>query len=121
MKLFKRNYNDKTVDGDYLKSADTVSRPTAILYILLIILVISAVVFCLFVSGKWIYKTVTSKDKSTTTQSTSENNVDKSTTDNSASGSNSTNQNSNTNGTNQSTPTPAQTPTKIPNTGPEDE
>ncbi len=124
MNLFRKNNNDKSVNGDYLKSADTVGRPAAALYVIIIVLVISAVVFSLFISGKWIYNTVSSKDKSNTSQKDENKTVDNPTTENSSNNSNNTDQNTNAPGTtsqSQITPAPVQTPTKIPNTGPQDE
>ena len=68
--------------------------------------------------------TISSKDKSSTSQKDENKTVDNPTTENSSNNSNNTDQNTNAPGTtsqNQTTPAPLQTPTKIPNTGPQDE
>ncbi|MCA9348720.1 hypothetical protein KC878_01075 [Candidatus Saccharibacteria bacterium] len=59
----------------YLKSTDTVSRPTAIIMSLLTFLAVFAVVLSLFLGGKWLYdrQNNNSSSSTSTTQSTSSN------------------------------------------------
>ena len=131
MAWFRKNPNDLT--DDYLKSADTVSRPAAVLYILVIVLLVGAVAFSLFITGRWIYKSVSSNNKNngpTTTQivpndnnsgsTTSTTNNNGNTASNNTSGSSNT-QNSTNTATQSSSTSTVTTPTKIPNTGPEEE
>ena len=46
----------KNVTDDYLQTTDTVSRPMALIFTLLIVFVVGAVAFSLFLGGRWLFQ-----------------------------------------------------------------
>jgi hypothetical protein len=62
MSWFKRT-DDPTVKDDYLQTTDTVSRPMALVFTVLIVLVMAAVVFSLFWGGRWLFQHLDGSDQ----------------------------------------------------------
>lgn len=62
MSWFNRKKNPyNNVTNDYLQATDTVSRPLSVIFVILMIFVIAAVVFSLFLGGRWLYQNPTAK------------------------------------------------------------
>ena len=55
MSLFKKR-QPKQQQIDYLQTTDTVSRPLATVFMILMVIVLSAAVFSIFVGGRWLYE-----------------------------------------------------------------
>jgi len=125
MALFNKRKDDK-LEVDYLQTTDTVGRPTAVLFSIIMVVVLAAAVFSLFLGGRWLYEHLDGSDQATTevvvnpitvvppTASNSSNNgaTGSSTTSNGG-GTSSTSPSSTQSGTTTST----QTSTSIPATG----
>lgn len=78
MKLFgwlKKPKNKLDVK-QYIKDANAVSRPTVILFTLAILFICAAVVFSLFLGGRWIYRRATSDDSNQASTEQVESNED---------------------------------------------
>ena len=82
MKLFNKKQKNMSDAEAYLRSTDTVSRPTAILMSLVAFLVVFAVVFSLFLGGKWLYdrysdnETTVKVDETTQNETSNNDNAD---------------------------------------------
>lgn len=130
MSWFRKKNSYANPTNDYLTSPDTVGRPLAIVFIVLMVFILAAVVFSLFLGGRWLYKNLDGKSNTTTTvvteqsqQDTSNQTSGQGTTGGSNSGT-SSNQNTTTTSPSPTTSTtnvPQPTPTSLPNTGPEPE
>lgn len=130
MSWFRKKNSYANPTNDYLTSPDTVGRPLAIVFIVLMVFVLAAVIFSLFLGGRWLYKNLDGKSTTTTTVVTEQSQTD---TSNQTNGQGSTSGSNNSTGTNQNTttaPSPPSTstttvsqptPTSLPNTGPEPE
>lgn len=66
MSWFKRSKNPYATD-DYLQTAETVSRPMAVLYTIIMVFVVGALAFSVFFGGRWLYEHLDGSNKSTTT------------------------------------------------------
>ena len=62
MSWFKRT-KDPLVTDDYLQTAETVSRPMAIIYTIVMVFVVGALAFSLFFGGRWLYQNLDGSDK----------------------------------------------------------
>lgn len=126
MALFNKRKDDK-LEIDYLQTIDTVGRPTAALFSIIMVVVLAAAVFSLFLGGRWLYQHLDGSDQPTTevvvnpvtvvppsASSTSNNGATGSSGTNSSAGSSSTTSSTQQSGTASST----QTSTSIPATGP---
>lgn len=60
--------NDQPVTNDYLRSADTVNRPASLLMLFIIILVLTAIAYSLFMGGRWLYNNINGKNNTSTNQ-----------------------------------------------------
>lgn len=68
MSLFSKSGNSKQKQKtDYLQTTDTVNRPTAVLFTIIMVAVLAAAVFSLFLGGRWLYQHLDGSDKPTTT------------------------------------------------------
>lgn len=56
---------------NYIKATDNVSRPIAILLSLAAIIIIAALIFALFLGGRWVYNRISGNDEPTTSQTDS--------------------------------------------------
>jgi cytoskeletal protein RodZ len=110
MAWFKRD--PVTSAGEYIKSADSVSRPMAVILSMIVFLVIAAAVFVIFLSIRWVYDRFNSNNKPTTTSQQSSNLAPV------ASPSPAKTSSSNSKTTTQTTSATTQTPVTTPNTGP---
>ena len=66
MSWFKRT-NNSNIEDDYLQTTETVSRPLAIIFTIIIVLVMSAAVFSLFLGGRWLFENLDGSNEPTTT------------------------------------------------------
>lgn len=73
MAWFRRSTNQNNT-GDYLQATDTVNRPAGIFSILLTGLLVAALVFGLYMGGKWLYNRINSSKNTTPTAITDTNN-----------------------------------------------
>jgi hypothetical protein len=137
MSWFNRNKNPyANGTDDYLKSTDTVSRPLAVVFVILIVFVIAAVAFSLFLGGRWLYKNLDGKSTSSTETITIQGDASQTNTSNSGqstsgsstpastppASSTATATPGSTSATTSATPaTSTQAPSALPNTGPEPE
>lgn len=62
MSWFKRTSNSQVQD-DYLQTTDTVSRPMATIFTIIIVLVLAAVAFSLFLGGRWLFQNLDGSNK----------------------------------------------------------
>ena len=69
MSWFKRTKNPYGTD-DYLQTAETVSRPMAIVYTIVMVFVVGALAFSIFFGGRWLYQNLdgTNQTKTTVTE-----------------------------------------------------
>lgn len=65
MALFNKRKDDK-LEIDYLQTTDTVGRPTAALFSIIMVVVLAAAVFSLFLGGRWLYQHLDGSDQPTT-------------------------------------------------------
>lgn len=65
-----KNDNDLhgNVTDDYLRTTDTVSRPMALVYTLLIVFVVGALAFSIFLGGRWLYQNLDGSNESQTVE-----------------------------------------------------
>lgn len=55
---FRRFKRDKSIIEEYRQSTEAVSRPLAILLTLVVLFICAALIFSLFVSGRWLYRQI---------------------------------------------------------------
>lgn len=111
---------------EYLQETDTVSRPLAISFTVIIFFVGVAVMFSIFFGGRWVYQQIAKKDNPAVVETAQTNQSDKSaaqTNTNQSSGNpaqqtTAPQSNSQTNAIDQ---TPNTGPNEVPNTGPQPE
>jgi predicted PurR-regulated permease PerM len=126
-------FRDKTTKAkEYIQDTENVSRPMAVLFTIIIFFIGVAVVFCLFLGGKWVYQQFTGKNGTTqiesgeqTSQTSSSQQQAKSPqsqpTNQPTGLGNQTTNTSNQNQTQQAASTPSTGPSEVPNTGPSPE
>lgn len=66
MSWFRRT-NKSSAETDYLQTTETVSRPLALVFTIIIVLVMAAAVFSLFLGGRWLFQHLDGSDKPDTT------------------------------------------------------
>jgi hypothetical protein len=62
MLWFKKNPNQQTTIKEYWQATDAVSRPMAIFLTLLIMFICLAVLFSLFMGGRWLYHNISNQN-----------------------------------------------------------
>ena len=67
-KVFKKSEDNNSMVKYYWRATEAVSRPLAILFTLVILFICVALVFSLFLGGRWLYRQAFNSNDSTTTQ-----------------------------------------------------
>lgn len=73
MSIFRKKDNKISDAQAYLRSTDNVSRPTAILMSFVAFLAVFAIVFSLFLGGRWLYERMNDESRSDDTVAQSDN------------------------------------------------